>query len=117
MLSRFKAVCSAAAQLMCFGFVVFSPIAHSHAISVYGELSGDYSWWRKFDLPFLRASKCVVVYMLEGYGASVGVCDEIAEARAAGIPVLFWQAADGGFESCSIIVAEINTACMLCPTI
>jgi len=85
---RFKAACRKAAELMSQGEVVFSPIAHSHSIELYGnpELkTGDF--WLNQDLDVLKHCDLLMVYRLDGWEDSRGIATEIAFAEANGIPV------------------------------
>jgi nucleoside 2-deoxyribosyltransferase len=87
---RFKAVCRKSAELLTNGKNVFSPIAHSHPIQVYGDLpKADWEFWRAFDFEIL--AKCDVLYVLKlpGWSESRGVLAEIEEAARCRINVLF----------------------------
>lgn len=91
---RFDAVCEAAARMMCEGELVFTPIGHSHPISVFGTPKG-WDFWGKFDCWFIKRCDKVVVLMLEGWETSVGVSAEIALANQFGKPVEYLK---GSFE-------------------
>lgn len=84
---RFKAVCRHAARLMSEGQVVFSPIAHTHPLSVYGNLPTDWKFWEKYDTEIIRLCEKVVVLKLKGWEKSVGVQAEIRIAERLEIPV------------------------------
>ena len=85
--ARFQAVCRQAAEMMRRGVVVFSPIAHSHAIAAYG-LPIEWAFWERFDRVFLERCDEVWVLALDGWSVSRGVQAEIAMARELGNPVL-----------------------------
>jgi len=85
---RFESACRAAAELICQGRTVYSPIVHSHVICRYG-VPLDWRFWARHDRRFLELSREVVVLMLPGWEASVGVQAEIAIARELGKPVSF----------------------------
>lgn len=79
-----------AGQLAKQGIIVFSPIAHSHPLAVYGGVDGlDGPFWKKFDAPFITACDSLIVAMMDGWRASEGVTHEIAEFRKAGKPILY----------------------------
>jgi len=65
---------------------VFSPITHSHPLSLSG-LRGDWEFWQKIDVEYLRLSERVVVLQLPGWDTSVGVTAEVEIAKQMGIPI------------------------------
>ncbi|MCX7425138.1 MAG: DUF1937 family protein [Planctomycetia bacterium] len=85
---RFEAACRAAAVLINRGKIVFSPISHSYGICAYG-VPGDWHFWQRHDQRYLEMCDEVVVLMLDGWQASVGVQAEIAIARELGKPITF----------------------------
>ncbi|TWU03050.1 Nucleoside 2-deoxyribosyltransferase [Symmachiella macrocystis] len=88
---RFRAACRVAARLIRSGEVVFSPVAHGHAISLYG-VPTDWSFWEAHDRRFLELCDEVVVLMLAGWLASVGVAAEIETAKEQNKPVRYLDA-------------------------
>jgi nucleoside 2-deoxyribosyltransferase len=88
---RYRAVCRATAALLRAGLVVFSPIAHSHALVQYG-LPTEWPFWERIDHAYLERCDLLVVLMLDGWKASVGVQAEIAIARELGKPVSYLEA-------------------------
>ena len=87
---RYRKACKKAAELMQQGNVVFSPIAHSHAVEVHGmkEIqTGDF--WLSQDLEILKRCDKLVVYKMEGWENSRGIKREIAFAEANNIPIEF----------------------------
>lgn len=86
---RSRDVCLIAAILMQRGEVVFSPIAHSHAIAeaLPGDWAVDHDFWKRQDAPYLATCSKLYVAMLPGWDVSRGVAHELAEARARGIPI------------------------------
>lgn len=85
---RYKAACRKAAELMDKGYVVFSPIAHSHSVEKDGmdEIrTGDY--WLDQDLEFVARADKVIVYKLPGWELSRGIAREIKFAEEHGIPI------------------------------
>ena len=86
--ARFDAACRAAADLIREGKIIFSPVAHSHALCQY-DLPLDWEFWQQLDRRFLEACDEVVVLILDGWRESVGIQAEMAIAHALGKPVSF----------------------------
>ena len=85
---RFNAVCKYAAKLMVKGHNVFSPISHSHPISLHMDNSLDHDFWLKQDLSFLeRWADEVWILMLPGWLESKGIALEMETAERYFIPV------------------------------
>lgn len=78
---RFLAVNKAAAELMRAGLYVYSPISHSHNISLAGDLPGDWEYWEKYDRLILAICNKMIVLMLPGWKESKGVTNEIRIAK------------------------------------
>ncbi len=85
---RYRAAFRAAARLMRAGHVVFSPVAHGHAIGACG-LPTDRRFWKPFDREQLARCDEVVVLMRDGWRESVGVQAEIRVAGELGKPVRY----------------------------
>lgn len=86
---RFRKVNIAFAVLMAeHGWNIFSPITHSHPVHEVG-LRGDWTYWKKVDIEYLRLSKRVVVLKIDGWQESIGVQEEIKIAKSLKIPVLY----------------------------
>ena len=66
-----------AAVLMSNNWQVFSPIVHSHPISLDMDNSRSYDFWIKADLPYMDHSKGIIIGDLEGWQASRGVRFEV----------------------------------------
>lgn len=88
---RYRAASQATAALLHADLVVFSPIAHSHALVEYGLPTG-WAFWEHFDRAHLERCDLLVVLMLEGWKTSVGVQAEIGLAREMGKPVSYLEA-------------------------
>ena len=89
---RYKAACKKAAELMDKGFIVFSPIAHSHSIEKEGmEGIRDGDFWLSQDLEIVRRCDKVFVYKMEGWELSRGIAREIAFAEKLGIPIEYLE--------------------------
>jgi nucleoside 2-deoxyribosyltransferase len=70
---RHRKVCLAAAQLIKQGAVVFSPVAHSHPIALYGNAPGDWQTWKHQCLTLLDRCDVMLVLMLDGWQQSTGI--------------------------------------------
>jgi hypothetical protein len=79
--ARFQEVCRAAAHLMRAGLHVFSPIAHTHPISLAGKLPGDWEYWKSYDEAVLSTCLTLAVLKLDGWEQSKGVQGEVEIAR------------------------------------
>jgi hypothetical protein len=75
--ARFQAVCQAAAHLMKAGLHVFSPIAHTHPISLAGSLPDDWEYWQYYDEAMLSTCRAFVSLRLEGWEESTGLRNEL----------------------------------------
>jgi hypothetical protein len=78
---RFQEVCRAAAHLMKAGLHVFSPIAHTHPISLAGKLPGDWEYWKAYDETVLASCFALAVLKLDGWDQSKGIQGEVDIAR------------------------------------
>jgi len=86
---RFRRVCEYAAKLMARGWFVFSPIAHTHPMAVYGELPPGFDFWEAYDVAMIARCQELHVLTLDGWKESRGVTREIEIAETAGIPVTY----------------------------
>lgn len=78
------------AALMRMGICAVSPIAHSHAVAVVGNLDKvDGEFWQRMDAPLVRAAEACIVVKLPGWDTSKGVQHEIAEFERAGKPIVY----------------------------
>jgi len=71
---------AAAATLILRGHVVFSPIVHSHQMSLDHDLPGDFDFWQRQDLAFIERCDEVHVLMIAGWDTSKGVAAEMLHA-------------------------------------
>jgi hypothetical protein len=92
---RFREVNRVAAELMRAGVHVFSPISHSHSISLMGNLPTDWGYWKEYDRAMLKNCEKLVVLMQLGWHESEGVQAEIALAKELGLPVEFLRHKSG----------------------
>lgn len=87
MLYRFEKACQFAGSIMQRGEKVFCPVIHCHPIADIAELPKDWSFWKDYDLLFLKISYKLIVLKLDGWEKSVGVQAEIEHARNMSIPI------------------------------
>lgn len=81
---RYREACLAAADIIRMGHIVFSPIAHSRGIAVYGGLKGDHNTWMEQNRGWLDWCDELWVLPIYGWDASVGVEWEMETARTMG---------------------------------
>lgn len=90
MVRRFEDVCTVAAALIkTKGFNLFVPIAMSHSLQLYGDLSEKWEYWKQFDVPFLKKCDAILVVTLDGWEESVGVQEEIKIMKKLGKSVQY----------------------------
>ena len=77
---RFKQACEICAGLMKSGFRVFSPIAHSHNIAVYGSMPGSHGFWKEQNRSWLEWADEIWVARMHRWTESRGVKWEISWA-------------------------------------
>ena len=82
-----RVVADAAAALMRRGLVIYSPIAHGHAIAAHG-LPLDWAFWKAQCQPLVDAAVGLIVLTMDGWQESVGLQYEIEEFVRAGKPIL-----------------------------
>lgn len=89
----YKIANKVAAGLMAEGYVVFSPISHSHPIAAHlaPELRTDHEFWMKQDLPMLEWADELHVIELGGKltEQSRGVNEEMHTAFKLGKPIKY----------------------------
>ena len=83
-----RVVADAAARLMQFGMVVYSPIAHGHAITMAGDLPLTWDFWKRQCQPLVDSAAGLIVLTMAGWQESVGLQYEIEEFVRAGKPIL-----------------------------
>ena len=72
------------------GFIVFSPISHSHPISMeMKRYQTNYHFWLSQDRVWFEYCEMLVVLMLPGWKESKGVQIEIGWARELKMPIVY----------------------------
>ena len=86
----FICACRQAAFLVRAGIPVYSPIAHTHPIAVYGGIDPlDHRIWLPADRPKMDQSRGLIICKMPTWGQSDGIQHEKATFRAAGKPVIY----------------------------
>lgn len=78
-------------------YVVYSPIAMGHPVSVMGAHCGlghGFDDWRQSNWAFLDAASFYIALQIEGWERSVGMREELAYARMRGLPI--WAMRENG---------------------
>jgi len=81
---RYEDVLEITAKLSKIGYVVFSPIVHSHPMSVHHDMPGDWAFWSKIDYKFIDACREIWVLDMDGWDKSVGIKAEMEYAKSIG---------------------------------
>lgn len=74
---RFEVVNIYTSALMNAGYVVYSPISHSHPIAQAGGLPTDWEFWKHYDEFISNMCRNLIVMMLPGWINSSGLKNEI----------------------------------------
>lgn len=82
-----RVAADAAAYLMRRGLVIYSPIAHGHAVAAHG-LPLDWGFWKAQCQPLIDAAAALIVLTMDGWQESVGLQYEIDEFVRTGRPIL-----------------------------
>lgn len=86
---RFDMINKIAADFMNNGYLVFSPISHTHPIALAGKLPLGWDYWESYDRTFLDWCDELYVAKLDGWDSSVGVTNEIKIAQELKKPIIF----------------------------
>ena len=100
----FKIANEVAAELMLRGKTVFSPISHSHPISLQIlDKQTDFEFWMKQDLPILRKCDDVVAVIIGENGRQLieqsrGCQRELEEVKKLGLKIEYYEYKREGVE-------------------
>src|SRR5690606_36400127 len=76
--AAFQEACIIAARLIRFKINVYSPIAHTHPIAVFGKLDqSDHDLWLTFDSAMMAKADALAVATMPTWQDSAGVAYEI----------------------------------------
>lgn len=78
-----------AARLMNEGYIVFSPISHSHSIAIQNDIPGTWEFWKEQDEAFIKWCDCMIIVCMEGWEKSKGVKAEFNVATDMKKPVFY----------------------------
>jgi hypothetical protein len=108
---RYRWACEAAARLFERSVLVYSPIAHSHAVNRMGGLGAQtFQFWQEFDLGMIDRLSGLLVLMLPGWNRSVGLTAEINHARNTGRTVLYIEPLFNGSNVSGYVMHESEPA-------
>lgn len=86
---RYDQITKIAGELTKMGFMVFSPITHSHPMAVRcSGIGDDFDYWEKFDLSMVKWADVLIVTELKGWTESRGLACEIEYAKKIGRMIL-----------------------------
>jgi Domain of unknown function (DUF1937) len=86
----YKEAARIAGRLTDKGMEIFSPIAHSHPMAMYGNLDPfDDMVWQKRNLPFMEFCAGCLVATMDGWRDSKGVSAEIYLFNKSGKPIRY----------------------------
>jgi len=78
---RFRKVSKKAGELMDQGYIVFSPLSHSHPIQKLRKEVDAWKFWKRQDFSFILWCDEFHILCLEGWEYSKGIRDELAFAK------------------------------------
>lgn len=86
--AAFAAAAKCAAKLVRERVKVYSPIAHTHPIAIFGSIDPlDHAIWLPFDEAMMEMSAALVVATMDGWRESFGVAHEIGVFARAAKPI------------------------------
>ena len=108
--NRYVRVAEATAHFMRLGYVVYSPIAHTHSIAEWAELPRDFSFYEQFDLTMISRANEVWVLLINGWEQSKGVRAELEFCQRMKVPFrfIFPKAGEIAFEVEYLLTQEIT---------
>jgi hypothetical protein len=87
--ARFNMLTKFAAQIMAAELLVYSPITHSHPMTLHEALPGTWAYWERMDREMLSICSELWIMKLDGWEESEGLQHEIRIAREMHKPVVF----------------------------
>lgn len=94
---RYQQAIKAAGYLIDRSIHVFSPIVHSHPITVNRNLPGDWNYWREYDEFMIRSFDMLYVLCEDGWKESAGVDAEMGMAITLNKPVFYMIPENNGY--------------------
>lgn len=87
--ARAEKIMAKAAELINSGYLVFSPITHSHEMAKKHRLPTTFEYWAEANHSMIDWCDAIFVLMIDGYEISRGVNDEISYALETSKEVIF----------------------------
>jgi len=87
--TRYYLLTKYAAQIMAAELLVYSPITHSHPMTLHEALPGTWEYWERMDQIMMTVCKEIWVIKLEGWEESNGLKHELKLAGDWSVPVVF----------------------------
>lgn len=87
--NRYREAVRFTAGFTACGYIVFSPIVHSHPLAMNHQMATDWEFWKRIDSKFISVCSEVWVVKMDGWEKSRGVQAEIQIANELGIPVKY----------------------------
>jgi hypothetical protein len=87
--ARFNMLTKFAAQIMAAELLVYSPITHSHPMTLHEALPGTWAYWERMDREMLSICSELWIMKLDGWEDSEGLQHEIAIASEWRKPIVF----------------------------
>lgn len=91
---RYQEVMKYVAWLIKGGHTAFSPIVHSHTLSIEHDTPSNFEFWQNYCLDLIDMCDIIYVLTMDGWQDSVGVQGEIAHATRKNILVKFIDPSD-----------------------
>lgn len=88
---RFDVINRIAADLMCKGVHIYSPISHCYPMALVASLPTGWGFLNELDRKIIRMCTKLIVVKQEGWDRSEGVKAEIGIANEFGIPVEYME--------------------------
>lgn len=89
--AAFREACRVTAYLIQNKIPVYSPIAHTHPVAIYGKMNPiDHDIWLPADLPLMNAAGGLIVVEMESWEDSFGIGEEIKAFKGRPIKHLEW---------------------------
>ena len=87
--ARYEEICYLAGFFITNGYVIYSPITHTHPIAIRMGLPTDWNFWKKFDETILFRCEALWIATMKGWINSTGIENEIKIAKRLGIPISY----------------------------
>jgi len=91
---RYEYALKRATEYTLKGIPVFSPIIHSHPMSVVYDMPCEFAFWEKLDYNYLDNCDALWVLKMDGWEQSRGVQAEIAYCKSIGKRIKFIECLD-----------------------